>query len=534
LKKKHRVLKGVIIGVVIVAVITAGVLYATGFFGKPATASTQSYQIVKLRTGDLEKSVKGTGSLSAGGSTDVKSPIALKINEIKVDANQSVKKGDVLATVDGESVDATIATLQSSIESSDSQLSQLLKNEDSEAKVKANLKGRVKKIMVKDGSDVNGAMEKYGGLMILSTDDKMRLDITLAKAGSVKAGYEVTVKTGGESYDGVVESVSDDKTAAAVTLTDDGPALDANATAYYNGKKIGSGKLAVNEPVLVTATAGTVDDVRVDLNDRVYASTSLLYLKNVPYSQSYTSAADKRAEYAKELKAALQIKKAGAIVAQEDGIINTLTATDAKEVAVDEVLLSMFTGGATKLDVSIDELDISKVSVGQSVSIAMDAITDKTYEGEVAAISQVGTTSNGVTTYPVTVNVKDDGGLKIGMSATATITIEKHTGVLLLPISALQTSQGKQYVWKYTGKLPEDSSEDPGTRTEVQVGLSSDDYVEVTSGLTADDQVVVVRTRSSSTNGNNRQGGFEMFGGGGPQGMPGGMQGGGQNRRNNN
>jgi len=520
MKKKHRVLKGIIIGVVIAAVATCGVLYATGVFEGSKEASSTTYKVSKLTTGDLEESVKGTGALAAGGTSEVTSPVAFTIDTVKVEAAESVKKGDVLATVDTESLDATIESLQSSIKSSDSQLAQLLKSEDSTTKLKSNMKGRVKKIMVKAGSDVKSAMEQYGGLMILSIDEKMRLDITLPSADSVKLGDEVTVKTGGKKYDGLVENVSDDKKEATVTLTDSGPALDADATVYSDGKKIGSGKLKVNQPVLVTATSGTVKKVRAYLNKKVHANSTLLYLENVPYSQSYLSAAEQRAEYAEQLKEALLIKKTGAILAPEDGIVESVAATDGKAVAVDEVLLNMYTGGASSLDVSVDELDISKVAAGQKVSIAMDAISDKTYSGEVISVSEVGATSNGVTTYPVGIKVSDGESLKIGMSATATIIIEQHTGVLLLPIDALQTSQGKQYVWVYTGSLPKDGTGDPGKRTEVKVGLSNDNYVEIVSGLTADDQVVIVRTRStsSSSNSSNRNNQNRMEFGGMPQG----------------
>ena len=145
----------------------------------------------------------------------------------------------------------------------------------------------------------------------------------------------------------------------------------------------------------------------------------------------------------------------------------------------------------------------------------MDALAGKTYAGKVTAISQVGTTTNGVTTYPVTVQLNDGSNLKIGMSATATIVIEKHAGVLLLPLEALQSSRNEQYVWLYTRHLAKRRKRRPGKRTVVKVGLSNANYVEITSGLTADDQVVIVRTRSTSTTGNsnnNRQGN-SMFGG---------------------
>jgi HlyD family secretion protein len=500
MKRKRSIAKRIIASVIALAVIAAGVLYVTGFFGtKTAEAASETYQVVSLETGDLKESVTGTGTLSAGDSENVTAPIALTVDEVKVEAGQSVKKGDTLATLDKEALDSTIASLQSQIESLDSQLASLLKQQDSTVSVTSNIAGRVKQILVKAGSDVKTTVEQKGGLILLSTDGYMRLDLALGKAGAVKAGDEVTVKTSGSSYDGTVTSVGEDKASCTVTLTDNGPKLNASATVYYGGKKIGSGKLTVNQPIYVTATSGIVDEVNVSLNQKVSTRKKLLYLYNVGYSESYSAAADQRAEYSEQLKQALLLRKACTLTAETDGVINEITAKDAAALEKDAAVLTMYTGGATNLSVSVDELDISKVKEGLKVTVAMDAITDKTYEGTVTAVSQVGTTSNGVTTYPVTVKVTDDGNLKIGMSATATIIIQEKTDVLLVPISAIQTSQGESYVWVYSGALPEDSKQDPGVKTAITYGLSDSDYAEVTSGLTADDQVVIVRTKSASS-----------------------------------
>ena len=56
---------------------------------------------------------------------------------------------------------------------------------------------------------------------------------------------------------------------------------------------------------------------------------------------------------------------------------------------------------------SIDELDISSVEVGQEVRITADAVEGKTYTGVVTEVSVAGTTSGGITTCPVT--VRNDG-----------------------------------------------------------------------------------------------------------------------------
>src|SRR5699024_11869390 len=57
-------------------------------------------------------------------------------------------------------------------------------------------------------------------------------------------------------------------------------------------------------------------------------------------------------------------------------------------------------------DMSLDELDINQVEVGQTVEVTCDSLEDMgTIEGVVTKVSVAGTTSNGVTTYPVTVQI---------------------------------------------------------------------------------------------------------------------------------
>lgn len=527
MKKSGRIIKGIIIGVIAAAVITVGVLYANGAFST-SSASASTYQVSKLTTGDLEKSVKGTGTLEAGETSTITAPLDVTIDTVKVAAGQTVKKGDVLATVDTAALDTTISSLQSQISTADNTLQQLTNAADSTIYFRSAMEGRIKILYTEAGDDMKKVMTEKGALMVLSTDGKMRLEATLTDAADIVPGKKVTVKTDDKCYTGTVQSVAEDRKTCVITLTDNGPKADAEATVLIGKDEIGSGKLQINAPVPVTTTTGGfIKKLYAKENKKVYKGTSLAYVQFIPYSEDYTSQVKSREKLAAQLQTALNMQKTGTLTANFNGVVSTLTFADNTAYTYGQALLTAYTQGATKLTVAVDELDISNVKADQDVTIAVDALSDKTYTGKVTDIAQVGTTTNGVTTYAVTVAVKDDGNLKIGMSATATIVVEKHSNVLLLPLEALQSSRGEQYVWRYNGSLPKDSTQDPGTRTVVEIGLSNSDYAEITSGLTAEDQVVIVRTVSSSNNsssrtGNsNRQGVFQMGGAAMPQGAGG-------------
>ncbi|UUZ86573.1 HlyD family efflux transporter periplasmic adaptor subunit [Paenibacillus sp. P26] len=188
-----------------------------------------------------------------------------------------------------------------------------------------------------------------------------------------------------------------------------------------------------------------------------------------------------------------------------------------------QILQSANLGAVASLDtmqlpIAVDELDLTSVKVGQKATVKVDSLSGKTFEGEVAQVSNVGTTSNGVTTYDVVVAVKntEQNDLKYGMTATAEIQIQDKKDILTLPIQALQTQKSKYYVTllKADGTMEE--------QHEVQIGIRSSTKVEIVSGLSEGDQVVMPTRKTTTTNSNNQM----------PGGMGGGMPGGGGNGGN--
>ena len=65
-----------------------------------------------------------------------------------------------------------------------------------------------------------------------------------------------------------------------------------------------------------------------------------------------------------------------------------------------------------EFDVLVDELDIAKVKVGQKVNVTVDALQQTStipLKGVVKVIAVKGTSTNGVTTYPITVSINGAG-----------------------------------------------------------------------------------------------------------------------------
>ncbi|MPM18900.1 Multidrug resistance protein MdtA [bioreactor metagenome] len=166
-----------------------------------------------------------------------------------------------------------------------------------------------------------------------------------------------------------------------------------------------------------------------------------------------------------------------------------------------------------EMTLSVDELDITQVSVGQNVTITADAVEGETFTGQVTKISMAGTTSNSATTYPVTVRIDDYGDLWPGMNVDAEIVLAENDNALSIPSAALE--RGNKVL--ITADSPsaanalEDKAPDNYVYVSVKTGVSNDDYIEITSGLQEGDTVAYLPVSSSSS-------GMEMMMAGGPGG----------------
>ncbi len=100
------------------------------------------------------------------------------------------------------------------------------------------------------------------------------------------------------------------------------------------------------------------------------------------------------------------------------------------------VLATIYDLSSLTFEMSIDELDIRKVKVGQKVNITADAFENETFTGTVTNVSLESSYSNGVSTYPVTVTLDDSGELLPGMNVDGIITLEEAEDVLMIPVDA--------------------------------------------------------------------------------------------------
>lgn len=145
----------------------------------------------------------------------------------------------------------------------------------------------------------------------------------------------------------------------------------------------------------------------------------------------------------------------------------------------------------------INEADIGKVSIGDKVTFTVDAYADKTYTGTVTSLAAEATEVENVEYFESYVSIDDQTGLKGGMPATLDIIASQKSHVLLVPRTALD--YGATFANGKSGNYVVVVSNGKQQLTPVQTGLKTDSEVEITSGLT-NGEIVVLGSQLSTTN----------------------------------
>jgi len=174
------------------------------------------------------------------------------------------------------------------------------------------------------------------------------------------------------------------------------------------------------------------------------------------------------------------------IKAPFDGIITSLAVEAGDSVSNTTVLASVITK-KMHATVTLNEVDAAKVVEGDKAVLTFDALPDVTLSGTISRIDTIGTVSSGVVSYDAEIELDtQDDQLKPGMSVSADITVSERNNVVLVPNTAITTTDGKTTV---------ETSQ--GTK-EIKTGITDDVNTEVVSGLSEGDDVLIETEVSSS------------------------------------
>ena len=132
--------------------------------------------------------------------------------------------------------------------------------------------------------------------------------------------------------------------------------------------------------------------------------------------------------------------------------------------------------------IQVPERDLTRLSLGQQAFLEVEAFPGAAFEGRVLRISPVVDAATG--TIRVTIEVDRQGRLSPGMFATVRLVTDTKADALIMPKRALSLESLADEVF-----VVEDGV---AHRRPVTLGYEDDERVEVTSGLSAGDRIIVV------------------------------------------
>lgn len=191
------------------------------------------------------------------------------------------------------------------------------------------------------------------------------------------------------------------------------------------------------------------------------------------------------------------------IVAPRSGVVLTKHVEEGTVIPAGTAALAQGTAIVTIADITemyvlvdVDEVDISRVSVGQPAEITVETLPNTTIRGEVEKIFPNGTETDNVVYFKVRVRIDElDPRLRPGMTADVSLICAERHDVLLVPDAAIDRSGGKTVV-----EVIEAEGAEPVKR-EIEVGVTDYENTEVISGLKEGDIVALPSAMASMGNG---------------------------------
>lgn len=442
-KKRRKMILFVVIGVLVLLFILSKLF---GGNGAAAVVTTTQAQI-----GDLQQTIDTSGTVKTEESKVYFSDVDVKVGEVKVQAGDAVKAGDVLLNYDADDL--------------------------AEAKERAELKKQSA-----EGNYLNSVQtnnEKLGDLSEASTNLEV-LDQQIADTEAYIKNLEAKIskKKSDLAHEGALLQIS---------LIDwqDQPDSDE----YQNLQKlvqINNYEQQNNEQI-----KSWQDELDV-YNDML--SKYKEYRSEMKSQKSSAEAGKLTGGAKEELEAnnktqTMDVEDSldslssveNGIVAEFDGVVTEMNAVEGGATAKGAQLLKLESTEDVMVRISVTKYDLSKIKEGQK---AIVTIGSKEYEGEVSKINKMAEQNNsGASVVGTEIKILNpDSDVILGVEAKVVINTEKVENAVLVPITAVNVDMDGEFVYVVENSIL--------VKKPVTTGISTDTMEQIVEGLSGDEQIV--------------------------------------------
>jgi len=511
-KKKRTI---IIICIVVIIAVILGLKSCNGSKGKAASNAT--YTTSTVVKSDISSTLNGTGTLKPANSYDVTALATGKILSADFEEGDIVESGSILYQIDKTDAETNIKSAELNLEKSKLSYNNILKTQDN-LNVTAPESGKITTLNVQVGDNV------ASGATIGTIKDSSTMSLAVPfNSSDVDSFYlgesaNVTLDSTFETLPGTISKISGTEQILTGNMLVRYVTIDVTNPGGIAETTVGTaivGNIACNSSAsfkykssqsIIAKASGTVDSIVCDEGSAVSKGTVILKLTSDDIEGNIMNAKLSLEDAQNALDDKMKALDNYTITSPISG-----TVTSKKSKAGDKLgsgssstanstLCTILDLSYLTVEMSVDELDIKKVSVGQKVTVTVEAAGDQTYTGVVTKVNISGTTTNGVTAYPVTVRIDDTDGLLPGMNVSTSIVVESVTNVLAVPVNAVV--RGNQVlVKKDSSTASTDSTKILTTGTsgipdgfeyvDVTLGINNSELIEIKSGLSEGDIIAV-------------------------------------------
>ncbi|MFC2071502.1 efflux RND transporter periplasmic adaptor subunit [Chloroflexota bacterium] len=423
-----------IVTVLLLCLVLVGSISCNPFGGEEETTQ----QLVEVVRGDLTVTVSGSGNIEVSNEAKLTFGVGGRIDKIYVEEGDNVTEGKVLAKLETDTLE--LALTQARVAQTQAQVA-VTQAEVAVTQAEINLKNAE---IALEQTDTTYSLSDFRVAQADVDEAERNLEETLLRWTKYDpgtpgyVGFQETVLQAQARFD-----TAEDKLEAMLL--------------GFDTKEVAVKKLQVEAAEQSLVLAGQSLELT--------ASQLKLTVQSLALAQQQLDEAT--------------------ITAPFSGIVASVPVDEKDTVITTTTIIHLIDHSSMKLEVQVDEIDVTEVEPGQRAIIEVDALPALPFEGKVSSISQLPTEEAGVIVYDVKIEfaVPEDVGIRAGMSASADIVIDERSNVLLVPDRAIkQDSQGNTIVGVMVDKQIEERV--------VVTGISDDFQIEIVNGLEEGEEVI--------------------------------------------
>jgi HlyD family secretion protein len=174
------------------------------------------------------------------------------------------------------------------------------------------------------------------------------------------------------------------------------------------------------------------------------------------------------------------------VVAERNVQVGQIIASGINNVGGGTAVMKLADLSRIYILVSVDESDIGRIEVGQRSQITVDPHPNVVFSGQVVRVATKGTIESNVVTFEVKVEISGTNQqlLKPEMTANVEIVAAQKDSILLIPVAAMERSKHGHFV---SVKREDEKIEERVVKT----GISDGEFIEIVSGLSEGEQILI-------------------------------------------